>query len=629
VAAPAPAGPVSPPPPTPKRNAPPPPSLGGPGIPPPPPIGGPGSIPGPPAMTAVSLADIEAGQLAKLGLPKLADLGIASVDATKLPAGRPKTRQFFWDKLSVMNLERETIWCALDTNADRHGSVSSPIKSVRTQWWNMTIDEMDVCSHFRAAATVAPIHKKAVGVPKFDGLESGRDDDDKKKAGDPVKSHEVLCILDKKKVLNTQIAISGLQSSSGNQEDALLEAVCKMEDSSLNSSLLENLIKFFPSDDEAEALSRFKGDPASLSANLERMYLRLFQVAHNSKKRLQVSLVMNDFSDVCGVVEDTLDAVNVAAQSIRSSLNLRTVFGVVLRLGNTLNFGTKNGNAYAFRLSALAKLRDLKTSDNTMSLLHFVVLLTRQVYPEALNLVYEMNHVHRLARVEPAGIASDVKMLREGIASVQDFLEHERQLEGLRDLHPAFGPTSAYFTKVDSFYKYASVRMQRLITHWNQLNKDMNALMAFFAQKEYNSWDEFILAVSNFVVAFGDVLNEIEARERNDATSDRIREAEKKRKDEAEKKRKEARAAGMVSEPQTTLPQASVRPQITDNVTTMGPGPAALSHAFLHSRPKIAHRQPSNIQAFEAPPIQDSVKLPSDGVDDISDGRGPAAQRLS
>ncbi len=46
--------------------------------------------------------------------------------------------------------------------------------------------------------------------------------------------------------------------------------------------------------------------------------------------------------------------------------------GVVLAVGNALNAGTGRGEAYGFQIGSLEKLRDTKTSNANMTLIHFI-----------------------------------------------------------------------------------------------------------------------------------------------------------------------------------------------------------------------------------------------------------------
>lgn len=52
----------------------------------------------------------------------------------------------------------------------------------------------------------------------------------------------------------------------------------------------------------------------------------------------------------------------------------------MLTLGNFLNGGTARGAAFGFKLNALLKLSDTKTTDNKSSLLHYLIKIMTTKY---------------------------------------------------------------------------------------------------------------------------------------------------------------------------------------------------------------------------------------------------------
>ena len=85
-------------------------------------------------------------------------------------------------------------------------------------------------------------------------------------------------------------------------------------------------------------------------------------------------------SEMDGVLIKQVDCLRDACQQVRESQELLALFQVVLDVGNALNAGTGKGNAVGFKLSALLKLSELKSTDKTdkkTTLLHFVVEVVR------------------------------------------------------------------------------------------------------------------------------------------------------------------------------------------------------------------------------------------------------------
>jgi hypothetical protein len=64
----------------------------------------------------------------------------------------------------------------------------------------------------------------------------------------------------------------------------------------------------------------------------------------------------------------------VSSQFLTTSKSLKTVLAIILTLGNYMNGGNRTrGQADGFGLEILAKLRDVKSKDSSVTLLHFIV----------------------------------------------------------------------------------------------------------------------------------------------------------------------------------------------------------------------------------------------------------------
>ena len=62
------------------------------------------------------------------------------------------------------------------------------------------------------------------------------------------------------------------------------------------------------------------------------------------------------------------------SQFLTTTKSLKTVLAIILTLGNYMNGGNRTrGQADGFGLEILAKLRDVKSKDSSVTLLHFIV----------------------------------------------------------------------------------------------------------------------------------------------------------------------------------------------------------------------------------------------------------------
>ena len=67
-----------------------------------------------------------------------------------------------------------------------------------------------------------------------------------------------------------------------------------------------------------------------------------------------------------------IESIMDASDELTNSKSIEKIFLVILALGNYMNKGAR-GNSPGFKLSSLSKLRDTKSADGQMTLLHFLV----------------------------------------------------------------------------------------------------------------------------------------------------------------------------------------------------------------------------------------------------------------
>ena len=107
-------------------------------------------------------------------------------------------------------------------------------------------------------------------------------------------------------------------------------------------------------------------------------------------------------SEMDGVLVKQVDCLRDACKAVHESKELQALFQVVLSVGNALNAGTGKGNAVGFKLSALLKLSELKSSDKQdkkTTLLHFVVEVVHQSAPGIVRICEQQKAVRDATRV--------------------------------------------------------------------------------------------------------------------------------------------------------------------------------------------------------------------------------------
>lgn len=105
----------------------------------------------------------------------------------------------------------------------------------------------------------------------------------------------------------------------------------------------------------------------------EEFLLRISRFSHSSE-RIACIVFQADFDERCTAIARKVSTVTQLCRQLLESQQLRHLFSIILTLGNYMNGGNhQRGQADGFGLEILGKLKDVKSSDPRVTLLHFIV----------------------------------------------------------------------------------------------------------------------------------------------------------------------------------------------------------------------------------------------------------------
>ncbi|XP_050954663.1 formin-like protein 1 isoform X1 [Labeo rohita] len=187
----------------------------------------------------------------------------------------------------------------------------------------------------------------------------------------------------------------------------------------LNSDFLELLERFIPSDYELKLIEKFEreGRPL-LELSEEDRFMVAFSKIPRLSQRISTLTFMGNFSESIMLLKPQLNAIIAASMSIKSSSKLKKILEIILAFGNYMNSG-KRGSAYGFRLQSLDLLLDMKSTDRKLTLLHFIVSIIQEKYPQLHNFHTELHCLDKAALVSLDSILADVRSLEKGMEVVR------------------------------------------------------------------------------------------------------------------------------------------------------------------------------------------------------------------
>ncbi|XP_076712937.2 protein diaphanous homolog 1 isoform X2 [Callospermophilus lateralis] len=478
---------IPPPPPLPGGPGmppPPPPLPGGPGIPPPPPFpGGPGIPPPPPGM----------------GLPPPPPFGFGVPAAPVLPFGltpkkiyKPEVqlRRPNWSKFVAEDLSQDCFWTKVKEDRFENNELFAKLTLT-----------------FSAQTKTSKAKKDQEGG-------------EEKKSVQKKKVKE-LKVLDSKTAQNLSIFLGSFRMPYQEIKNVILE----VNEAVLTESMIQNLIKQMPEPEQLKMLSELKDEYDDLAESEQ--FGVVMGTVPRLRPRLNAILFKLQFSEQVENIKPEIVSVTAACEELRKSESFSSLLEITLLVGNYMNAGSRNAGAFGFNISFLCKLRDTKSTDQKMTLLHFLAELCENDYPDVLKFPDELAHVEKASRVSAENLQKNLDQMKKQISDVE---------RDVQNFPAATDEKDKFVEKMTSFVKDAQEQYNKLrMMHSNMetLYKELGDYFIFDPKKL--SVEEFFMDLHNFRNMFVQAVKENQKRRE---TEEKMRRA-KLAKEKAEKERLE------------------------------------------------------------------------------------------
>ncbi|XP_023559800.1 protein diaphanous homolog 1 isoform X2 [Octodon degus] len=475
---------IPPPPPLPGGAGIPPPPPPLPGIPPPPPFpGGPGIPPPPPGM----------------GMPPPPPFGFGVPAAPVLPFGlapkkvyKPEVqlRRPNWSKFVAEDLSQDCFWTKVKEDRYENNELFAKL------------------THTFSAQTKTSKAKK--------DQEGGEE----KKSVQKKKVKE-LKVLDSKTAQNLSIFLGSFRMPYQEIKSVILE----VNEAVLTESMIQNLIKQMPEPEQLKVLSELKDEYDDLAESEQ--FGVVMGTVPRLRPRLNAILFKLQFSEQVENIKPEIVSVTAACEELRKSESFSSLLEITLLVGNYMNAGSRNAGAFGFNISFLCKLRDTKSTDQKMTLLHFLAELCENDYPDVLKFPDELAHVEKASRVSAENLQKNLDQMKKQISDVE---------RDVQNFPPATDEKDKFVEKMTSFVKDAQEQYNKLrMMHSNMetLYKELGDYFLFDPKKL--SVEEFFMDLHNFRNMF---LQAVKENQKRRETEEKMRRA-KLAKEKAEKERLE------------------------------------------------------------------------------------------
>uniref|UniRef100_A0A8C3R7Y3 Diaphanous related formin 3 n=1 Tax=Cyanoderma ruficeps TaxID=181631 RepID=A0A8C3R7Y3_9PASS len=312
--------------------------------------------------------------------------------------------------------------------------------------------------------------------------------------------------------------------------------ILEVDETQLSESMIQNLIKHLPEQEQLNALSKFKNEYNNLSEPEQ------FGVVMSNVKRLRprlsAILFKLQFEEQVNNIKPDIMAVSAACEEIKKSKSFSKLLELVLLMGNYMNAGSRNAQTFGYNLSSLCKLKDTKSADQKTTLLHFLVEVCEESYQDVLNFVEDFQHLDKASKVSAENLEKSLKHM-------------ERQLQQLeKDLQTFPIPEDNH----DKFVTKMSISFRKLARMHENMEKLYQNVMGYYAiDLKKVSVEEFLTDLNNFRMMFMQAVKENMRRREAEEKQRRAKIAkEKAEKEKLERQQKKKRLLEMKTEGEET-----------------------------------------------------------------------------
>ncbi|XP_074796527.1 formin-like protein 1 isoform X4 [Natator depressus] len=215
--------------------------------------------------------------------------------------------------------------------------------------------------------------------------------------------------------------------------DSICKAIEMYDLQSLSLDFLELLQRFLPTEYELTLIRKYEKEQRPLEElSDEDIFMIKFSQIPRLADRMNIMTFLGNFSDTTQLLMPQLNAIIAASMSLKSSTKLRNILEIVLAFGNYVN-SSKRGAAYGFRLQSLDALLEMKSTDRKQTLLHYIVRVIMEKYPELTGFHTELHFLDKAGSVSLDSVLQDMRALQRGMELTRKEFMRQDDSQVLKD----------------------------------------------------------------------------------------------------------------------------------------------------------------------------------------------------
>ncbi|KAK3997464.1 hypothetical protein QBC44DRAFT_338531 [Cladorrhinum sp. PSN332] len=235
-------------------------------------------------------------------------------------------------------------------------------------------------------------------------------------------------------------------------------------------------------------------DPSELTRQDQIFLQTAYELHHYWKSRMRALSLTRNFEIEYDEITEKMRQVVSVSESLRDSVALMNVLGLILDIGNYMNDANKQ--ARGFKLSSLARLAMVKDEKNESTLADLVERIVRNQYPEWENFTNDISGVIAVQKVNIEQLQQDAKKYIDTVTSVQRSLDTGNLSDPKK-----FHPQDRVAQIVGRCMKEARRKAEQLEVYLEEMVRTYNDIMTFYGEDptDENARRDFFAKLATFI----------------------------------------------------------------------------------------------------------------------------------
>ena len=353
------------------------------------------------------------------------------------------------------------------------------------------------------------------------------------------------------------------------------------------------------------ATSDREQDPSELTREDQIYLYTAFELNHYWKARNRALALTRTYEPEYEHISSKLKEVSRVSESLRDSVSLMNVLGLILDIGNFMNDANKQ--AQGFKLSSLARLGMVKDDKNETTFADLVERIVRNQYPEWEGFLDEISGVIGLQKVNVDQLRTDATKYVNNIKNVQSSLDAGNLSDPKR-----FHPQDRVSQVVQRSMKDARRKAEQLQLYLDEMVKAYDDIMVFYGEDnaDENARRDFFAKLSAFLVEWK------KSREKNTA----LEESRKRTEASLARKRINANLANNTSTAEAAQSPASSGAMDSLLEKLRAAAPQAKDQRDRRRRARLKERHNVRVASGSKPPDSGDAEEGATGAENTANG---------